>query len=224
MRVCSIFGDCRQCHAVRRTCAVPRISCRCAFSPDHQQLLCLLISFDLQWRQGAGEGPHAMACCSVPTTCCLNLLPCACVRLSFVCLLCSGGKRRGRTPRQWRWRRRPASGSECCCPYGVQLLLHLRWRVSVCVHRGRRPASGLLAVCAAAAWVAGWWNCMCSCCRPPMPACCPASRFAPPTAPRPHPSSALLPCRCRHCTYANEDMEAQACEVCGQPRRGASQR
>ncbi|KAI7836399.1 hypothetical protein COHA_009731 [Chlorella ohadii] len=30
--------------------------------------------------------------------------------------------------------------------------------------------------------------------------------------------------QCRHCTYANEDMEAQECEVCGQPRRAASQR
>jgi rubrerythrin len=28
--------------------------------------------------------------------------------------------------------------------------------------------------------------------------------------------------QCRHCTYANEDMDAQACEVCGQPRRGAN--
>lgn len=27
--------------------------------------------------------------------------------------------------------------------------------------------------------------------------------------------------QCRHCTYAHDDMELTACEVCGQPRRGA---
>ena len=27
---------------------------------------------------------------------------------------------------------------------------------------------------------------------------------------------------CRHCTFANQDMDATDCDVCGQPRRGAA--
>lgn len=181
MRVCSIFGDCRQCHAVRRTCAVPRISCRCAFSP-RQQPLCLPIRFDLQRRRGAGKGPHAMACCSRAN----NRLPqpvASRVRAPlFVCLLCSGGRRRGRTRRPWRWRRRPASGSEWSCPSGVQLLLNLRWRVAVCVHRG---GGRLLAVL----WAAGRHVWLLSGHR-----CRPAALLRHVLRPLPHTHIPLLPC------------------------------
>ncbi len=110
----------------------------------------------------------------------------------FAFLTCSGGRRRGRTPRRWCWRRQPASGSEC----SWHSLLCLSFFGELVCFRCREPMLSWCASCAA---------------NTDGPAAFQQEHRIP--AARPHPAvprpTFAHACRCRRCSSANEDMDSQ---------------